>query len=510
MKVLKIGISIILCCFIAVGNAQLASYSTSAITHDLMFFTDWTGSKLVDGFKKKQLKNFSSPLMRSVAEALYRDQYDATYRLHAYKPVPSNKELVDKLKLYDGYSNYENMTGMYLEAGEHVILAGDFHGRSVGLLIPDWMRQPTPGFKPTEDPEGWGLKRQYIALHEGVNVIYVEKSGNVYVDYYVDDPETAPAITLHFLTGKVNGYFDSSIQNNNDWNTLLDCAVSPVLDVKGKYMQLAYPVEYLKKYAYGEGEELVNCYDRIMEAQYRFSGAIKYNRIPNKRILARVNYNYFMFRDGDGVAFEGTDGTMKEALSSLVITNWGIHHEIGHVMQMRPQLTWGGMTEVSNNLFSMYGTMSLGASSRLVDDKVYESAFREVLDAPEKPFILTVQDPFRKLVPFWQLHVYFYKKGYPDFYADVMEYMRTHPHRGDGNASIRNMYEFVKICCDIGKTDLLDFFEAWGFFVPGTYDVDDYTHYRFEVTSEMIEETREYVESKHYPKADECIFRLTD
>ena len=305
MKVLKIGISIILCCFIAVGNAQLASYSTSAITHDLMFFTDWTGSKLVDGFKKKQLKNFSSPLMRSVAEALYRDQYDATYRLHAYKPVPSNKELVDKLKLYDGYSNYENMTGMYLEAGEHVILAGDFHGRSVGLLIPDWMRQPTPGFKPTEDPEGWGLKRQYIALHEGVNVIYVEKSGNVYVDYYVDDPETAPAITLHFLTGKVNGYFDSSIQNNNDWNTLLDCAVSPVLDVKGKYMQLAYPVEYLKKYAYGEGEELVNCYDRIMEAQYRFSGAIKYNRIPNKRILARVNYNYFMFRDGDGVAFEG-------------------------------------------------------------------------------------------------------------------------------------------------------------------------------------------------------------
>ena len=170
----------------------------------------------------------------------------------------------------------------------------------------------------------------------------MKKAGNVYVDYFADDPDTAPAVTIHFVTGKVNGYFDATVQSNEDWNRLLDNAVSPVMDVKGKYIQLAYPVEQLKKLAYGKGKELAENYDKVMQVQYDFSGATKYNRIPKKRILARVNFNYFMFRDdGDGVAFEGTDGTMKAAIGPEVTTNWGIHHEIGHVMQMRPWLTWG-------------------------------------------------------------------------------------------------------------------------------------------------------------------------
>ena len=119
------------------------------------------------------------------------------------------------------------------------------------------MRQPTLGYQPTKDPEGWGLKKQEILLHEGVNVINVKKAGNVYVDYFADDPDTAPAVTIHFVTGKVNGYFDATVQSNEDWNRLLDNAVSPVMDVKGKYIQLAYPVEQLKKLTYGKGKKAI-------------------------------------------------------------------------------------------------------------------------------------------------------------------------------------------------------------------------------------------------------------
>lgn len=93
-----------------------------------------------------------------------------------------------------------------------------------------------------------GTEKQEILLHEGVNVINVKKAGNVYVDYFADDPDTAPAVTIHFVTGKVNGYFDATVQSNEDWNRLLDNAVSPVMDVKGKYIQLAYPVEQLKSW----------------------------------------------------------------------------------------------------------------------------------------------------------------------------------------------------------------------------------------------------------------------
>ncbi len=73
-----------------------------------------------------------------------------------------------------------------------------------------------------------------------------------------------------------------------------------------------------------------------MQVQYDFSGATKYNRILRNVFWPVLTFNYFMFRDGDGVAFEGTDGTMKAAIGPEVTTNWGIHHEIGHVMQMRP------------------------------------------------------------------------------------------------------------------------------------------------------------------------------
>lgn len=510
MKKLTVCLLAATCCLTGRLSAQSESYSTQAITKDLNYFTDWTGSKLSDDFKAKHLKEFKSPLMKRLAENLDKGSYQSQYLLHSYKPVASDKVLQKQLKLYNGYSRYENMTGVYLEQGENVVLVGDLHGRQVGLLIPDWMRQPTPGYKPTQDPEGWGLKAQAIALREGVNVIYVQKAGNVYLDYFADDPETAPEITVHFVTGKVNGYFDAEKQTNEEWNKLLDNAVSPVMDVKTKYMQLAYPVESFKKWNYGKGKELAEAYDKIMEQQYTFNGALKYNRVPDKRILARVNYNYFMFRDGDGVAFLGNEDTMKSALGSGIYSDWGVNHEIGHVMQMSPQLTWGGMTEVSNNLFTMYVATKAGKPSRLSKSKNYENAFAKVLDTKEKPFIMCVGDPFEKLVPFWQLHLYAKQKGYDDFYADLMEHMRTHPHKGVGNQSINNMYEFAKVSCDLLKTDLTDFFEGWGFFVTGEFHVGDYANYDFKVTPQMVEDTKKYIASKNYPKPDRDVARLTD
>lgn len=508
----KINLIAFLLCLMSIAeiSAQERSFSTQEITNDLKYFSDWTASKLNEGFKEKQLKLFKSPLMKELAKKMADGEYESRYLLNTYKPIPSNKVLVDKLKLYSGYSRYENITGVYLEKGENVVLVGDLHGKSVGLLIPDWMRQPTPGYKPTKDPAGWGLKKQEIALHEGVNVVYVEKAGNVYVDYFDDEPENAPALAIHFITGKANGYFDSEKQDNNDWKKLLDNAVGPVMDVKTKYMQLAYPVEYLKELRYDTGKELANAYDKIMEQQYTFNGAIKYNRIPGKRILARVNYNYYMFRDGDGVAFIGDKGTMKAALGDNISYNWGVNHEIGHVMQMSPQLTWGGMTEVSNNLFTMYVSTQATKESNLGKRKIYEKAFQTVFDAPEKPFILCVKDPFEKLVPFWQLQLFAVKKGYPDFYADLMEHMRNNPDKGKGNASINNMYEFIKVSCDLLKTDLTDFFEKWGFFVTGTFDVRDYSNYQFTVTPEMVEETKKYIAGKKYQKPGCDVSELKD
>jgi len=44
---------------------------------------------------------------------------------------------------------------------------------------------------------------------------------------------------------------------------------------------------------------------------------------------------------------------------------WGFSHEVGHVHQTRPMFNWGGLGEVSNNLFSLYVTRSFGNKTRV-------------------------------------------------------------------------------------------------------------------------------------------------
>jgi hypothetical protein len=474
---------------------------------DLNFFTDTSGSALKPGVKSQDLASFKSEVLKTVAAGLLNKTYDKTYRAASYEAYPSPRELGKTLKLGDGFSRYENITGIYLEAGEHVVLVGKTAGKELSLLIPDWMRKPAEGVEPTKDPNGWGLHKQKVTLQEGVNVIEVKKSGNAYVSYFDDDAEHAPKVVVHFPTGKVNGYFDASKQTNADWDRLLNQAVSPIMDARGKHIQVAYPVEWFKVYTQGKGVELIRNYDAMLNHHYTLLGLVKYRKVPKNRILARVNFNYYMFRDGDGVAYLGNKGTMRMVADPSVVIKgdpcWGFSHEVGHVLQMRPQMNWGGLGEVSNNLFSMYTVGKMGNASRLKAQKNYAAARKNIVEANPKISYLAEKDVFNRLVPFWQLHLYFTKNGRPDFYADVMEELRRRPDAGTGNNAIRNQFEFIKLCCDVGKLDLTDFFDKWGFFWIGEITVNDYGKYQYTITQEMVDATKAYIATKNYPKPAE-------
>jgi hypothetical protein len=221
-----------------------------------------------------------------------------------------------------------------------------------------------------------------------------------------------------------------------------------------------------------------------------------------------------MFRDDDGVAYLGNKDTMRMVADpGVVITGdpcWGFCHETGHVLQMIPQMTWGGMTEVSCNIFSMYTVTGMGNESRLKAQKNYASARKKIIEADPRKSYLDDSDVFDRLVPFWQLHLYFLKKGRPDFYADVMEAMRGRPAAGTGDDSIGNQFEFVKICCDVAKLDLTDFFDKWGFFWVGQLTVDDYRKYRFTITREMVDDAKAYIAKQGYKKPGEDITLVED
>ncbi|WP_315817121.1 M60 family peptidase N-terminal accessory domain-containing protein [Paraflavitalea speifideaquila] len=143
----------------------------------------------------------------------------------------------------DGYSKYENMTGIYLPVGKHIVLVENITAeKEVKLLVPNWNRHAPDGIDPTKDPAGWGIVKQQFKLNNGVNIIDVKGfDGLAYVDYYSDAPEKENPIKIHFVGAKVNGYFDIKKNNDTDWNNLIDNAVYPVLDARGAHIQIVYP-----------------------------------------------------------------------------------------------------------------------------------------------------------------------------------------------------------------------------------------------------------------------------
>lgn len=488
---------------------------------DLSVFETPMAESLKKNIKKTDIEKMLTVQLKEAALDMFNKKYDKAYRIASYKAILSPKTLGQQLKIGDGYSKYEGITGIYLPAGKHIVLIDGIEGdKKVDLLVPDWNRRAPDSTKPGKDPAGWGIVRQRFALHNGVNIVDVKGNGGLaYVDYYSDDPGKDKSIWVHFVSGKVNGYFDLAKNNDADWDSLLDNAIYPVIDARGKHIQIAYPVSACKKYAYNRGVELIKNYDSLLSLQYRLMGLYKYNRVPKNHLLARVNYNYYMFRDEDGVAYMGTNPGNAMPLvvkpESVIKGDpcWGFSHEVGHVHQLRPQFNWGGLGEVSNNVFSLYCTTTFGNESRLGEQKVYQRAHDSII--MKHISYLQDKDPFDRLVPFWQLQLYFSGPGnYKDFYPDLFEFFRDHnfsqkkkdqkfkKNQRDSRGNNPAIYQlnFIKTACEVGNTDLTDFFDKYGFFYVGSFTINDYGNYNYNMTQEMVDKCKADIKAMNLPK----------
>lgn len=337
----------ILCCLFSGLVSWANAQSPADVNKDLSLFKDPMATALKKNIKQKDIEKMGTPQLKEAALLMLNKKYSSQYRMAEYQAYLAPTTLGKELMIGDGYSKYENMTGIYLPVGKHIVLVENMAaGKEINLLVPNWNRRAPEGTDPTKDPAGWGIVKQQFKLQNGVNIIEVKGfDGLAYVDYYSDTPEKENPVKVHFVGAKVNGYFDIAKNNDADWNTLIDNAVYPVLDARGAHIQIVYPTVDCKKYAYGKGVELISNYDSLVYRQHRILGLIKYNKVPKNHILARVNYNYYMFRDGDGVAYMGTQPGNAMPLvvdPARVIKGdpcWGFSHEVGHVHQVRPFLT---------------------------------------------------------------------------------------------------------------------------------------------------------------------------
>ncbi|MDL2224030.1 M60 family metallopeptidase [Bacteroidales bacterium OttesenSCG-928-M06] len=463
-------------------------------------FTDTTCSQLKPGVTKKDIEEIVNSNYRNLANALYENNYASDYRIRNYEPYPDPSVAAKENRMGRTYSMMDNPTGIFIERDENIVVfVGNTNGQKVSI-------------------RGLNLDKDFSCtdymLKEGLNVIKAKDRGLLYIMYHTSNPKAQP-IKIHIASGEVNGYFDRTKNKNDEWWPMLDATVCKYIDVVGKYAHLTFRVNDFKKYT-PDVEQLIQIYDSIVWMEKKFIGLEKHNRMNKNRMYFFVSTaNYFMYATSNRTGYSPNamrDICSPERLRTTAI--WGPAHEVGH-MNQTIGFKWVGMTEVSNNVYSMYIQQQFGNPSRLGTEKLnsdfdgvwfnrYEKAFTELLAGGISQ--IRHGDVFCKLIPFWQLQLYNSDvKGNKDFYADVHEQIRKNPiPKTDGDAIL----QFMKICCDVAKIDYTDFFIKWGMLIPIGETVIDhssiqnqvYSKNSLTITQKQVDDLKKYAEKYKKPQ----------
>ena len=381
-------------------------------------------------------------------------------------------------------------------------------------------------------PESDGFGGVTYPLSRGTNKLTISEKGLVYVMYHtrtLDDAAALP-VKIHFASGTVNGYFDSQ-KHEGRWNELLGKATDKYFDVVGKYVHMTFETNDYRKYAANNGNELIDLYDQIALNEMQLLGLEKYDKMFRNRMYLNVMYQSYMYATSYHTAYNQT--TMSDICNPSKLKTsacWGPAHEIGHCNQTRLGVMWIGMTEVTNNIMSEYiQTTIFGQGSRIQTEDMgdvyrnrYSKAWNGIIVAGSSHADFSnigddANDVFCKLVPFWQLELYFGKvlgrtplqqsdKG--GFYPDVYEYARNKDYTGMTDGDIQ--LDFVYNCCLSAKMNLLDFFEKWGFLTPINKKIEDYDTRTLTVTPDMVDALRHKVNGLGYSKPDVALEYISD
>lgn len=478
-------------------------------SQDSQLFTGTNYSGLKPGTSRIQINSIQNPALRQAAESMKEGTYDVARRVRTYEAYEPVDDLRKRLKT-NAYSQFENPTGIFFAKGDQAVLfVENAGGEDVRLKIRDF------------GPDKSGEKT--YELKNGLNIIDVDNKGLGYISYYTPKFETAPKVRINIMSGEVNGIFDASVHNNEDWKKLLDSAACEVVDMVGRHVHLVYPVAQLKEGCPENGVEIMQLYDYIINQQHEVMGLVKYGKQPKNRMFGRVAWGAFMFADGMGAGYG--EGVIKGISNPDQLKNgsWGVAHEFGHVNQVRPGMKWVSTTEVTNNIFSIWTQYHLNPSYiNLEDEECLDEEGKRISGGRMVGYLNSALvngeqwlcqkgqdkmkdyqnggDHFTKLCPLWQLQLYFAvaKRGNPDFYPDIFEIVRNTNEEGMSNGRLQ--LNFMKNACDVTKQNLTVFFESIGMLKPIDKDMDDYSRGQLTITEKDCDELKAY--AAQYPAPD--------
>lgn len=504
---------------------EIEFYRNNPEKFDLLsIFTDTSASELKPEITEEQIAAIKVPVYQQIAYHLFKGDYPKEFRIDSFRAFPDpDAEKVTNCTSQP-LSLFDNPTGIAVREGQDLlVLVGETQGREIGLLLVNY-----------DVPGGDGVNsRKMLPLEEGANLLQMPQAGHLYLAYYADDWETAPNIKVHFASGQVQGYYDSQKHSPAKYAELLSHATaSKYFDLVGKYAHLAFPVADFKAVAPTDGKGVADLYDGLVQREFEFLGLFKYDRLFHNRAFFCVHYNPELYLYATAYHTAYTSGVVRDLLQieGVKSESWGLAHELGHQLQTWPGVKWHGMTEVTNNIMSLYIQTEYGVESRIQSeangdyvnhyDKAYALFHVEDYSTayPEGklfPYLARksdiYSDVFEMLVPFWQLQLYFAKvKGNEDFYKDLYELARDEHEKDlkltDGQVQL----DFTRKASKAGGADLTRFFEKWGFYRPMDQEVNDYSPKRVVVSTADAEKTKKKIAALSLPAITDKIEYISD
>ncbi len=517
--------------------AEMEFYSNNTNKFDpkkyATIFKDDLFSELNTGVNQQVVDGITtSPFAKSLAQCLLDNKYKKADRVNehkAYKPVST----INKEYKIGNLNTYENPTGIVFSANKTAVIAvsGVPVGQSVYLRVRDFANETS-------------VSDVTYPLVNGINSIEMKNNGLGYVTYY-SDTKNLPNVKLNVVSGIVNGVFKTYVTTPEKWKEISENNVYPKVDIVGYYTQLVFDKKPVKFYNPVSPQALIDKYDMISKSERELLGFYKYNKDVNTKHLLYTEGKGGWNAGGIGAHLDLSWGAEKST-SPTNLDVWGVAHEIGHINQVRPDIKWTGTTEVTNNIYSVWATYNLVKQNGSINYLRVESETGDVTDYPlvsgnrygefikhtlinKKSFNDFDKDPFfRKLVPFWQLSLYYQiagaSKGASTLafdndmsdetkvqtptqitgvdYAHWFAYTAEQARNRDSSKTTpgQNNLNFAKDLADAVQEDLTDFFTNIGFFTPVNVEIDDYGKSTIIVTQEMIDEAKAYIKSKNYQK----------
>lgn len=440
------------------------------------------------------------------------DEWEKEFRVQDYKPYSDVEEWATTL-MTSRYSNLDNPTGIYVEAGDSIIvLVGDTHGQALSIQC---IGEETTSDGTTSYVQTAATGETYF-LQAGVNKLGFKQRGMLFIMYTANllDPQAKP-VTIHIPpgSGHVSGFFDVETHATNDrYAELIDKATYKYFCVRGSRIMFYFHREQMKQAVPYDILSAINLWDDIIGWEQELMGIedVRPSQV-NNHLFAISPEGSYMWASDYRIAFVYTyldNILLYDNVMAAKDNAWGPAHEIGHVHQKA--INWPGSTESSNNLFSNYVLYKLGkycsrgselsalATARCVNHQAWCNMGSATHQNEDTELHMRMN---------WQLWNYYHRCGYKkDFWQTLFRLLREDRIvESDPGAG---QLKFAMKASQAANENLTDFFEMWGFFEPVDQTIEQYGTWNYRVTQEMIDEAKAYM--AQFPAPKHAFYYLED